>query len=110
MSIGGRDFDFFSYSLFLLHSLMLFTLCGSKCLDNYRWEKIYSYHLVTLFFFLIFAHIYSLGERSFEDRNANGGLRWRSDETSDEEEESPNKTIEVGATPMRGLGRRFARK
>ncbi|XWS62022.1 hypothetical protein CRYUN_Cryun07bG0175100 [Craigia yunnanensis] len=53
---------------------------------------------------------WSLGERSFEDRNANEVLRWRSDETSDEEEESPNKTIEVGATPMRGLGRRFARR
>ena len=66
--------------------------------------------ILSLFFFL-FLHIYSLGERSFEDRNANGGLRWRSDETSDEEEQSPNKTIEVGATPMRGLGRRrFARR
>ncbi|XWS49134.1 hypothetical protein CRYUN_Cryun13aG0137500 [Craigia yunnanensis] len=54
---------------------------------------------------------WSLGERSFEDRNANGGLRWRSDETSDEEEQSPVKTIEVGATPVRGLGRRrFARQ
>ncbi|XVF13431.1 hypothetical protein REPUB_Repub08aG0207100 [Reevesia pubescens] len=54
---------------------------------------------------------WSRGDRSFEDRNANGGLRWRSDETSDEEEESPDRTIEVGATPMRGLGRRrFARR
>ncbi|XP_022718759.1 E3 ubiquitin-protein ligase HOS1 isoform X2 [Durio zibethinus] len=53
---------------------------------------------------------WSLGERSFEDRNANGGLRWRSDETSDEEEQSPNKTKEVGATPMRGLGRRLTRR
>ncbi|XVF51792.1 hypothetical protein PTKIN_Ptkin04bG0212900 [Pterospermum kingtungense] len=53
----------------------------------------------------------SLGERSFADRNENGGLRWRSDETSDEEEQSPNKTAEVGATPMRGLGRRrYARR
>ncbi|XVE57610.1 hypothetical protein DITRI_Ditri04bG0104100 [Diplodiscus trichospermus] len=53
----------------------------------------------------------SLEKRSFEDRNANGGPRWRSDETSDEEEQSPNKTIEVGATPIRGLGRRrFGRR
>ncbi|XVE65130.1 hypothetical protein DITRI_Ditri07aG0156600 [Diplodiscus trichospermus] len=47
----------------------------------------------------------SHGERSFEDRNANGGLRWRSDETSDEEEQSPNRTIEVSATPTRGRRR-----
>ncbi|XWS38616.1 hypothetical protein CRYUN_Cryun19dG0146000 [Craigia yunnanensis] len=52
----------------------------------------------------------SRGERSLEDRNANGGLRWRSDETSDDEEQSPDRTIEVGATPMRGSRRRFARR
>ncbi|XP_022736741.1 E3 ubiquitin-protein ligase HOS1-like isoform X2 [Durio zibethinus] len=54
---------------------------------------------------------WSRGESSFEDRNANGVLRWRSDETSDEEEQSPSRTIEVGATPMRGHRRRtFARR
>ncbi|EOY24269.1 HOS1 [Theobroma cacao] len=54
---------------------------------------------------------WSHGERSSEDRNANVGLRWRSDETSDEEEQSPERTVEVGATPMRGYRtRRFARR
>ncbi|XVF52574.1 hypothetical protein PTKIN_Ptkin05aG0029200 [Pterospermum kingtungense] len=52
----------------------------------------------------------SSGERPFEDRNANGGVRWRSDETSDDEELSPDRTIQVGATPMRGFRRRFARR
>ncbi|XVF10877.1 hypothetical protein REPUB_Repub07fG0221100 [Reevesia pubescens] len=54
---------------------------------------------------------WSHGESSFEDRNASGGLRWRSDETSDEEEQSADRTIEVGATPMREhRRRRFARR
>ena len=58
----------------------------------------------------LFLHICSRGERPFEDRSANGGLRWRSDETSDDEERSPDRTVEVGATPMRGQRRRFARR
>lgn len=49
-----------------------------------------------------------------EDRyaNANGGPRWRSDETSDEEEElNPEKSMGVASTPLRGIRRsRFARK
>ncbi|XWS49703.1 hypothetical protein CRYUN_Cryun12cG0026000 [Craigia yunnanensis] len=53
---------------------------------------------------------WSHGERPFEDRNANGGLRWRSDETSDDEEHSPDRTVDVGAIPMRGHRRRFARR
>ncbi|GKV10832.1 hypothetical protein SLEP1_g22143 [Rubroshorea leprosula] len=44
------------------------------------------------------------GEKSFTlgCRTANGELRWRSDEGSDEEEgQSPERTIEVDRTPMR---------
>ncbi|TYJ06413.1 hypothetical protein E1A91_A12G232300v1 [Gossypium mustelinum] len=54
---------------------------------------------------------WSHGERSFEDRNAHVGLRWRSDETSDDEEQCPDRTMEVGATPVRGhRRRRFTRR
>lgn len=52
------------------------------------------------YFFLIqiFFLIFSYREKSFgiEDRNLNHGPRWRSDETSDEEEEqSPQKAIDI---------------
>ncbi|GMJ00415.1 HIGH EXPRESSION OF OSMOTICALLY RESPONSIVE GENES 1, EARLY IN SHORT DAYS 6 [Hibiscus trionum] len=53
---------------------------------------------------------WSRGERSSEDRNAHEGPRWRSDETSDDEEQSPDRTMEAGATPMRGRRRRFVRR
>ncbi|KAK8636951.1 hypothetical protein V6N13_064384 [Hibiscus sabdariffa] len=49
-------------------------------------------------------------ERALEDRNAHEGLRWRSNETSDDEEKSPDETMEVGATPVRGRWRRFVRR
>uniref|UniRef100_A0A5B6Z808 Putative E3 ubiquitin-protein ligase HOS1-like n=1 Tax=Davidia involucrata TaxID=16924 RepID=A0A5B6Z808_DAVIN len=49
-----------------------------------------------------------------EDINTNGGLRWRSDDTSeDEEQQSPDKLTGVASctTPMRGIRRsRFARR
>ncbi|KAJ0106684.1 hypothetical protein Patl1_18438 [Pistacia atlantica] len=59
---------------------------------------------------------WSYGKKSpgVEDRyaNANGGPRWRSDETSDEEEEpSPERSMGVASTPSRGIRRsRFARR
>ncbi|KAK8658217.1 hypothetical protein V6N13_036428 [Hibiscus sabdariffa] len=53
---------------------------------------------------------WSHGERSSEDRNAHEGPRWRSDETSDGEEQSPDRTMEAGANPMRGRRRRFVRR
>lgn len=61
---------------------------------------------------------WSNGKKGFavEDRpaNAGGGLRWRSDETSDEEEEqSPESAMGVASytTPRRGIRRsRFARR
>ncbi|XP_039022613.1 E3 ubiquitin-protein ligase HOS1-like [Hibiscus syriacus] len=52
---------------------------------------------------------WSQGERSLEERNAQEGPRWRSDETSDDEEQNPDRTVEVGATPVRGRRRRFVR-
>ncbi|MBA0609666.1 hypothetical protein Godav_021682, partial [Gossypium davidsonii] len=46
-------------------------------------------------------------QRPFEDRYINEGLRWRSDETSDEEEQNPGGTIKVGGpTPTKGHRRR----
>ncbi|KAK8556348.1 hypothetical protein V6N12_002755 [Hibiscus sabdariffa] len=53
---------------------------------------------------------WSNDERALEDRNAHEGLRWRSNETSDDEEKSPDETMEVGATPVRGRWRRFVRR
>ncbi|KAK8483835.1 hypothetical protein V6N13_073416 [Hibiscus sabdariffa] len=53
---------------------------------------------------------WSNDERPLEDRNAHEGLRWRSDETSDDEEKSPDGTMEVGATPHGGRRRRFGRR
>ncbi|KAE8708650.1 2-oxoglutarate and Fe(II)-dependent oxygenase superfamily protein isoform 1 [Hibiscus syriacus] len=52
---------------------------------------------------------WSLGEWSVEERNAHEGMRWRSEETSDDEEQFPYRTTEVGATHTRGRRGRFVR-
>lgn len=59
---------------------------------------------------------FSHGQKDFviEDRAVNGGPRWRSDETSDEDDDpSPERALGIThrSTPMRGVRRsRFAKR
>lgn len=58
--------------------------------------------------------VFSNGEKAFiEERNANGGPRWRSDDTSEDELETPDRLTGPASysKPTRGVRRsRLARR